>query len=415
MSRTEGEELLGLWLDDARRRLTPAQRTQVLDAFEGERSGGRPLYLKLAFEEARLWPSYGPVEGLEPGIDGVIQTNLFHRLAREQNHGDALVARTVGYLAASRYGLAEDELLDVLSRDADLYASFLGGSFHLPSDLVARAIEYGRARGEGGRDGQPDDARRAESWLHARITDPNGAAELRRFLDEVLPRWTAAVAGGALVAPLLRSGALPDGTHGEGTSLLAFYHRGAREVGAKVYAGDERGRVVHGRLADYFRFRADPAHDRSWTGRDVRGLSELPYHLTEAARWQELQDTLTDFRFLEHKAAEVGVELPGGDGKGETCTRRLPPPADFDHALGRSQRRRSGRRMPAPHRDGYGLGQGARPPLPWCNNVHAVTAERKRVWLGQQIACPNEKCRGPLRVNSFVVERAPRPRPMETT
>ena len=126
----------------------------MLDAFEGERSGGRPLYLKLAFEEARLWPSHVPAEELEPGIDGVIQKNLFHRLAREENHGEELVARTVGYLAASRYGLAEDELLDVLSRDADLYESFLHGSYHLPSDLVARAIEYRRSRGVEGGEGE---------------------------------------------------------------------------------------------------------------------------------------------------------------------------------------------------------------------------------------------------------------------
>jgi len=409
MSRKEGGELLGLWLDDAGRTLTQEQRTKVLDAFEGERSGGRPLYLKLAFEEARLWPSYVPAEDLEPGIDGVIQKNLFHRLASEENHGEELVARTVGYLAASRYGLAEDELLDVLSRDADLYESFLRGSFHLPSDLVARAIEYRRSRGVKGGEGEKDDTRLAESWLRALITDPKGAAQLRSFLDEVLPRrdgprlpvvlWSRLFFD---LAPYLTE------RMGEGTSLLAFYHRELGEVGAKVYAHDERGQVVHGRLADYFRFRADPAHDRSWTGRDVRGLSELPYHLTEAARWQELQDTLTDFRFLEHKAAEVGVEVPGGDGKGETVyTGVFHLQRDFDHAL---------QKIP-----GGGGAAGARRPLivtavdfgdghvvrcPWCNTVHTVTKERKSKWLGQEIACPNDECGGPLKVNPFVVGRA---------
>jgi hypothetical protein len=412
MSRREGEELLGLWLDDGHRRLTPEQRAKVLDAFEAELSGGRPLYLKLAFEEARLWPSYvlpEALEKLEPGVDGVIQRNLFHRLAREENHGEELVAHTVGYLAASRYGLAEDELLDVLSRDADLYQSFLHGSYHLPSDLVARAIEHRRSRGLEGGEGEKDEARLAESWLRALITDPNGAAELRGFLDEVLPRrdgprlpvvlWSRLFFD---LAPYLTE------RMGEGTSLLAFYHRELGEVGARVYAHAERGHLAHGRLADYFRFRADPANDRSWTGRDVRGLSELPYHLTEAVRWHELHDTLTDFRFLEHKAAEVGVELPGGDGKGETVyTGVFHLQRDFDHALGK---------IP-----GGGGAAGTRRPLivtvtdfgkghvvrcPWCNTVHAVTEERKKEWLGQPIACPNEKCRGPLKVNSFVVERS---------
>jgi hypothetical protein len=298
----------------------------------------------------------------------------------------------------------------VLSRDADLYQSFLHGSFHLPSDLVARALEHRRSRGVTGGEGEKDEARLAESWLRALITDPAGAAELRGFLDEVLPRrdgprlpvvlWSRLFFD---LAPYLTE------RMGEGTSLLAFYHRELGEVGAKVYAHDERGRFLHGRLADYFRFRADPEHDRTWTGHDVRGLSELPYHLTEAVRWQELQDTLTDFRFLEHKAAEVGVELPGGDGKGETVyTGVFHLQRDFDHALGK---------IP-----GGGGAAGTRRPLivtvtdfgkghvlrcPWCNTMHAVTEERKREWPGKQIACPNEKCRGPLKVNSFVVERAP--------
>ena len=193
---------------------------------------------------------------------------------------------------------------------------------------------------------------------------------------------------------------------GDGTSLLAFYHRELGDVGAKVFAHDERGRVLHGRLADYFRFRADPGHDRTWTGGDVRGLSELPYHETEAARWQELHDTLTDFGFLEHKAAEVAVEVPGGDGKATVYGGVFQLQRDFDHAL---------RKIPG----GGGAAGGRRPLIvtavdfgnglvvrcPWCNTVHTVTPERQREWLGQEIACPNEACGGPLKVNPFVVGR----------
>ena len=409
MSRTESDELLGLWLDDARRTLTPTQRRQVLDAFEGERSGGRPLYLKLAFEEARLWESYAPREDLEPGIDGVIQANLFHRLAREENHGETLVARTVGYLAASRYGLAEDELLDVLSRDADLYAAFLLRSFHLPSDLVAQAIEYGRARGGEAPESGEREVRRAESWLRALVADPTRAAELRQFLDEVLPRRDGPRLPVVLwsrfhfdLAPYLTE------RMSDGTSLLAFYHRELGEVGAKLYAHDECGRILHGRLAHYFHFRADPARDGSWTGRDARGLSELPHHLTEAAHWQEVKQTLTDFRFLEHKAAEVGVERPARDALGETIyTGVFHLQHDYDHAL---------QKIP-----GGGEAAGARRPLivtavetcdghivrcPWCNTVHSVAKEQKAEWLGQALVCPNEKCGRPLKVNSFLVKRA---------
>ena len=134
----------------------------------------------------------------------------------------------------------------------------------------------------------------------------------------------------------------------------------------------------------------------------------MPYHLTEAARWQDVHDTLTDFRFLEHKAAEVGVELPGGDGEGETVYSGVfHLQQDFDHAL---------RRMPG----GGGAAGGRRPLIvtavdfgdghvvrcPWCNTVHRVTKERKTKWLGHEITCPNEECGGPLKVNPFMVGRA---------
>ncbi len=407
MSREEGEELLGQWLDDSHRTLQDDQREEALSKFE--QSDGRPLYLKLAFEEARRWTSYEPQEVLEPTIPGIIQKNLFERLVMEEKHGEELVSRALGYLVASRHGLAEDELLDVLSRDADLYETFLKGSFHLPSDLIARAIEYSRSHGVQGWEAEGDEEQLAETWLRALVKDREDAPELGTFLKEVLPRrdgprlpvvlWSRLFFD---LAPYLTE------RLGDGTSLLAFYHRELNEVGAQEYAHGERKGELHSRLADYFRFRADPEDDGTWTGSDVRGLSELPYHLTEAARWQEVHDTLTDFHFLEHKAAEVGVEVPGGDGEGETVYSGVfHLQQDFDHAL---------RKMPG----GGGAAGGRRPLIvtavdfgdglvvrcPWCNTSHPLTEERKRGWLGNETPCPNEECGGPLKVNPFVVERS---------
>ena len=129
MSRKEGEQALDTWLDLAGRKLQDPQRREILDAFEPE---GRPLYLKLAFEEARLWHSYSPAAEttLKAGIRELIAGNLFPRLADAANHGAAFVSHALGYLAASRYGLAEDELIDVLSDDADVIAAFEAGSRH---------------------------------------------------------------------------------------------------------------------------------------------------------------------------------------------------------------------------------------------------------------------------------------------
>jgi hypothetical protein len=406
MKPEEGDELLGQWLDDSHRRLQPGQRKEVLKKFK--LSDGRPLYLKLAFEEARRWTSYDhPQEALEPKIPGIIRKNLFDRLIKEDRHGEELVSRALGYLAASRYGLAEDELLDVLSRDRDLYSSFLKGSYHLPSDLVARAIEYRQSKGLNEGSDERNEAQHAETWLRALIKKRD-APDLWSFLGDVLPKregprlpvvlWSRLFFD---LAPYLTE------RMADVTPLLAFYHRELRDVGAEVYAHDESGQVLHCRLADYFRSRADPEGERTWTGGDVRGLSELPYHLTEAADWQEVHNTLTDFRFLEHKAAEVGVEKPRGDGEGETVyTGVFQLQQDYEHAL---------QRMP-----GGGGGAGQRRPLivtavdfgegyvvrcPWCNTAHAFTEERRRDWLGEEIPCPNEECSGLLKVNPFICER----------
>ena len=51
----------------------------------------------------------------------------------------------------------------------------------------------------------------------------------------------------------------------------------------------------------------------------MRGLSELPYHLTEGHLWDDLTATLTDFVFLENKVSRVGVSSRA-DAEGEEVT-----------------------------------------------------------------------------------------------
>ena len=115
-------QALEAWLDEAHRTLQPWQRAAVLDGFQ---QCPLPLYLKLAAEEARLWKSFNALEQcvLGTGIDGVVET-MFDRLASNSNYGATLVARALGYLAAARDGLTESELVDLLSRDHDVWRDF---------------------------------------------------------------------------------------------------------------------------------------------------------------------------------------------------------------------------------------------------------------------------------------------------
>jgi ketosteroid isomerase-like protein len=75
--------------------------------------------------------------GLSPDIPGILK-DMFARLEAERNHGRMLVSRALGYLAASRHGLTEDELLDLLSADTEVMG--VSGR-ELPISKTARGVE----------------------------------------------------------------------------------------------------------------------------------------------------------------------------------------------------------------------------------------------------------------------------------
>jgi WD40 repeat protein len=201
MTQVEGGQVIEKWLRAARRTLQPWQRETVLAHFE---RCGLPLYLKLAAEESRLWKSYASQDActLGEGVAGVIDT-LFDRLASNTNHGPTLVERSLGYLAAARYGLTEGEVLDVLTADDTVWSDFDQRKHHEVSERRLPVVVWSRL-----------------------------ALDLEPYLTE----RTA-----------------PDGT------VIAFYHRQlAERVAGRFLAGDE-AQARHSDLARYFSAR--PASD----------------------------------------------------------------------------------------------------------------------------------------------------------
>jgi hypothetical protein len=247
----EGEVLLDFWLQKSARALTAAQRTEILRRFEKR---GSPLYLRLAFEEARLWPSslgevrIGPDE---PSIIG----DLYDRL--EEEHGPELVGHALGFLACTyeRLGLSEDELLDALTADDQTWAEFIAGAaWEMPMRQLPVVV-----------------------WS-------------RLYFD---------------LAPYLSPRA------SEGASLLSFFHKELADAAQNRYVEGRTARM-HGVLADVMQAlaRGRDAGERQWKG-SAHALAELPYHQTRAERWDELFATLTDFTYLEQKAKRVGVARSG--------------------------------------------------------------------------------------------------------
>jgi DNA polymerase III delta prime subunit len=120
-------DLLNTWLGEAGRTLQSEQQKHILTQFS---RCPLPLYLKLAFGEARRWKSWDPLPhrpDAEPGLNNTIEgilEDMLVRLEEPRNHGRILISRALGYIAAARNGLTEDELLDVLSADKDVMEWF---------------------------------------------------------------------------------------------------------------------------------------------------------------------------------------------------------------------------------------------------------------------------------------------------
>ncbi len=268
LSLAEADAALTAWLQNERRVLQDWQRGKLLAYFE---RSGLPLYLRLAFEEARQWRSFdeGASCELREGLDGIIDL-LFDRMSLGANHGKTLVGHGLAYLAASRYGLTEDEIIDVLTADDTVWNEFRGQARYDPP------------------------SRRLPVVVWARLF-----ADLEAFLTER---------------------AAPEGT------VISFYHRQLLDrVRTRFFIGDDtRGHEMLARLfgaqptwlarSDDMpgervvpeRFRWFSRRRQSAPPRDVpnqRKLFEYPFQQAHAGGTMraELEGTLADISFLEAK------------------------------------------------------------------------------------------------------------------
>lgn len=348
MSREEGAHVLEKWLETAGRTLQGPQSAAVLDAFAAK---GRPLFLRLAFEEARRWRSNRTPPALPTEIPEMIRDVLFERLERPENHGDVMVSRSLGYLAAAKNGLSEDEVIEALSR---------------PENGVLTDFRE--------RNPKAPAADRLPFIVWSRLF-----ADLEPYLTE-------------------RSA--------DEASLMTFYHRQLREAIEKKYLQGQEGLARHRELAAHFADGGLEITGADATTPNLRYMSEVPYQQTWGEMWNEVVATLTNFDFLEKKATFAGVvESKDAGGKPVTTyTGVYQIREDFALAL---------ERMPGGSGEGAGdrrrriivtgvdFGNGLVIRCPHCNTVSPFQDR----WRGDDIPCPNAACNGPLRVNEFVVER----------
>lgn len=253
LQHQEGETILNLWLKNANRTLQPAQKREVLNKFA---LNGLPLYLKLAFEEARHWKSFTDIKktSLSPTVIGIIRY-LFARLSLEPNHGKLMVSHSLGYLAASKNGLTEDELIDVLSQDKKVYENFEKRTRHQPPEEKLPVIVWSRLFFD------------LEPYLTERSAD--------------------------------------------GTALLSFFHRQLSEVVEQEYLTGKVKINRHNALARYFALQDLYIMRDDKTVANLRKVSELPYHVVNSvkSKYESKEQELTVIKGTTDCLIEVSTEI----------------------------------------------------------------------------------------------------------
>ena len=249
LTREDGSQALDILLNYCHRRLTPEQKQVVLNKFE---NNGLPLYLKLAFEQARYWNSYDAIEQLflASDIDGVIQS-LLERLYIE--HTKEIVDRILCYITSARNGLTEDEILGIMTSDSEFFEWYKNKTYHdLPGEELPWIVWS-----------------RLHSDIEPYLTE--------RGIDK--------------------------------TSTIAFFHRQFDEyVTKEILVQVQMSR--HQILANYFE--VSPMFFQKKTTRlpNYRKASEWNYHLLKTKSWKKLEENLTRMEFIDAKcSAEMTLDL----------------------------------------------------------------------------------------------------------
>jgi WD40 repeat protein len=263
LSTADGRTLVTQWLADAGRTVQPEQEEAILKSFAQE---GNPLWLRVAIDASQGLASWDSAPHFNPGLPALMR-QVLDRLSAEEEHGAVLVERALAGLACARHGLAEDEILDILSADRVVMADFRRRSPNSPKvDSLPVAV-----------------------WVRL-------YGDLAFYLAQ---------------------------HQVQGACLLGFYHRGFLEaVTARSLASREACQARHQHLAGWFGKQdwfIAPATGESRAAQgnisdppNARKASELPWQLyraTDAADperrqgpvWQPLVDVLCDLLLIEAK------------------------------------------------------------------------------------------------------------------
>lgn len=122
LPEAEAKDILDAWLLSINRKLTEKQYDILISNF---RNTKLPLYLNIAFEQARKWHSYYDYTSRND-VPGILN-DLFNDL--EKDFPTGFVQNAICYMLSGRYqGLTEDEILEVLAFDEEYWDTFINST-----------------------------------------------------------------------------------------------------------------------------------------------------------------------------------------------------------------------------------------------------------------------------------------------
>jgi hypothetical protein len=122
----EPQQLLKALLAKEARTLQADQEAYVLEQFKTAHS---PLYISVAVQELKHWKSYDANQTLEATQHGIIK-EFIENLHTVYHHDQEFVYKVLGYIYASRDGLSESELLQLLETDKEFVRKMAPDKFH---------------------------------------------------------------------------------------------------------------------------------------------------------------------------------------------------------------------------------------------------------------------------------------------
>jgi hypothetical protein len=261
MNAREADELLKKWFHRAGRRLVRAEQRKTIR--RGYIHCSSPLYLRLAFEEAKRWRSYDHPTLTSHEVDGLIE-QLFVQLGHPANHGPLLVALATSFLHCSRHGLSEEEMLELLANNHEFWEQFQT-SIHHALPITGEQVTL-----------------RLPIVIWSRLYH-----DLEPYLS-----WRLT----------------------NGTTLMVFFHSRFNIVIGKQFLGTDNVRKTrHTEMASYFQYLGDPKQNKSWIGENSRPFSELLFHTIKSNDWRKCIELLRDDQFVMKCHKEALIDRLVGD------------------------------------------------------------------------------------------------------